>query len=120
MISPSRAPPPPDAALPRSCTACAPTSTRWIPSVTSSASRTSRRRRKTHRIAPFPVLLFGSEYWSGLRSWLEDWAVDQSCLRAEDLALMEVTDDPALVVERMEDAFEHLDPAPGDRPADGS
>lgn len=30
---------------------------------------------QTHKIKPFPVILFGSEYWGGFLDWLHDYTL---------------------------------------------
>lgn len=35
---------------------------------------------RTHRLAPFPVLLYGPEYWSGLVDWLRTSPVEAGSL----------------------------------------
>lgn len=57
--------------------------------------------RRTHRIEPFPVMLLGSSYWSGLREWLRNAAVPTGALDRADLEMMEITDDPEAVVARV-------------------
>lgn len=56
---------------------------------------------RTHRLAPFPVLLYGSEYWSGLRDWLAREAVTAGCLSEADLGLFELVDEPEAVAARV-------------------
>lgn len=53
---------------------------------------------QTHRIKPFPIVLFGSEYWSGLVQWFKDQLVPNKFCSEEDLDLFMVTDDPDEVV----------------------
>ncbi len=63
---------------------------------------------RTHRLTPFPVILFGSEYWSGLLDWLAAVAVPQGTLRAADLESFELLDDPEDVVDRVSRGYESL------------
>lgn len=60
---------------------------------------------KTHRLSPFPVLLYGSSYWSGLREWLTSTAVSGGALAPEDPARLEIVDDPEAVVRRVVEAY---------------
>jgi uncharacterized protein (TIGR00730 family) len=48
---------------------------------------------QTGKIDPFPVVLFGSEYWGGLLDWLRKGALRLGLVSEEDLALVCVTDD---------------------------
>ncbi len=53
---------------------------------------------QTHRIKPFPIVLFGTEFWSGLIDWFKDQLVTNGFCDEEDLDLFIVTDDTAEVV----------------------
>lgn len=64
--------------------------------------------KRTHVIEPFPVILMGSEYWKGLLDWLGSACVDAGTLSPDDLEAFEITDDPALVVSRVERCHEEL------------
>ena len=48
---------------------------------------------QTHKIRPFPMVLMGSEFWGGLKSWLEDTLINEGVIAPEDLDLFIVTDD---------------------------
>ena len=50
---------------------------------------------QTHKIRPFPVVLIGTEFWSGLMDWLLKTVVDGGMISAEDLTLFTITDDVA-------------------------
>ncbi len=56
---------------------------------------------QTHKIRPFPMILVGRDYWRGLVDWLHGQAVARGYLDATDLNFMEITDDPAEVVEHI-------------------
>ncbi|MEY1661768.1 TIGR00730 family Rossman fold protein [Isoalcanivorax beigongshangi] len=47
---------------------------------------------QTGKIKPFPIVLFGSDYWSGLIDWLRDRMLAEGCISPGDLDLMQVTD----------------------------
>lgn len=49
---------------------------------------------QTGKIEHFPVVLFGSEYWRGLREWMEDSMLGEGCISQEGLSLCTVTNDP--------------------------
>ena len=49
---------------------------------------------QTGKIEHFPIVLFGSRYWSGLVDWLRAQAVKQGMVTGEELELMRFTDDP--------------------------
>jgi uncharacterized protein (TIGR00730 family) len=53
---------------------------------------------QTHRIKPFPVILFGSEYWGGLLEWIKSRLLGRGMIRSEDMDLFTLTDDPEVIV----------------------
>ena len=54
---------------------------------------------QTGKIRHFPVVLVGGSYWSGLLDWVRDRLLAEGKLAAADLSLMQVSEDPAEVVE---------------------
>jgi hypothetical protein len=54
---------------------------------------------QTRKIRNFPIVLFGSHYWSGLLVWLREAVLPGGKIAEHDLALFHVTDSPAEVVE---------------------
>jgi len=55
--------------------------------------------KQTRKIHDFPVILFGSSFWSGLVEWLSDQPLSERMVSRRDLALFRVTDDVNEVVE---------------------
>ncbi len=53
---------------------------------------------QTHRMRPFPVILFGKDYWSGLIDWIRNVLLDRKLVSPGDLDLISLTDDPEEVV----------------------
>ncbi|MBI9078440.1 MAG: TIGR00730 family Rossman fold protein [Pseudodesulfovibrio sp.] len=53
---------------------------------------------QTHRIKPFPIVLFGTEFWTGLIDWFKDQMVGNGYCNPEDLDLFIITDDVNEVV----------------------
>ena len=49
---------------------------------------------QTEKIERFPVVLYGTEYWSGLLDWVRATMVSEGALSEDELALIELTDDP--------------------------
>lgn len=47
---------------------------------------------QTDKIRPFPVVLFGSDYWSGMIDWLNKTMVENKMIKPEDLSIFTVTD----------------------------
>ena len=54
---------------------------------------------QTQRIKPFPIVLVGSSFWSGLVEWLKQSFIGNGTISEEDMDLFEIIDDPADVVE---------------------
>ena len=48
---------------------------------------------QTQKVTSFPVVLIGTEYWSGLLAWLRDTVLADGKLSEADLDLLVVTDD---------------------------
>ena len=48
---------------------------------------------QTKRIKPFPIVLVGSEFWTGLVDWLQDKLLGNGNISSEDMFLFEVMDD---------------------------
>ncbi|RBY79520.1 TIGR00730 family Rossman fold protein [Geodermatophilus sp. TF02-6] len=59
---------------------------------------------QTRKVTRFPVVLFGSEYWSGLVDWIRRTMVPAATIRAGDLDLFRVTDDVDEVVRLIREA----------------
>ncbi len=49
---------------------------------------------QTHKSTPFPVVLMGSKFWSGLLDWLKSTMLEAGNISPENLELFSVTDDP--------------------------
>ena len=49
---------------------------------------------QTGKIDHFPIVLFGHAYWDGLLTWIRTEGLPRAYLQAEDLELVQVTDDP--------------------------
>ena len=61
---------------------------------------------QTGRITHFPVILFGSAYWQGLRQWIHEVLLGEGKIAAPDLELLVVTDEPEHACEVIERFFE--------------
>ena len=53
---------------------------------------------QTRKVTRFPVILFGTEYWSGLLDWIRSTMAATGTISPADLDLLTVTDDVAEVV----------------------
>lgn len=69
---------------------------------------------QTEKIQRFPIILIGTEFWSGLVEWIRARLVDEKMINADDPDLFYVTDDPKEAVDfcvrahaqRMDDLLE--------------
>ena len=62
---------------------------------------------QTSKIRRFPVVLFGSEYWTGLVEWMKSTMLAEGCIDEEDFELFAVVDDPLEVVRIIKSFCEH-------------
>ena len=49
---------------------------------------------QTRKIRNFPIVMFGSQYWRGMLSWLTSTMLNEKNINPEDLKLMHLTDSP--------------------------
>lgn len=54
---------------------------------------------QTEKITAFPIVLLGSEFWAGLLDWVRSTLVTEGMIKASDVDLVTVTDDPQAAVE---------------------
>ncbi|MCZ6558440.1 MAG: TIGR00730 family Rossman fold protein [SAR324 cluster bacterium] len=54
---------------------------------------------QTNKIRPFPVVLIGEAYWSGLISWMRQHTLGNGMISEEDMSLFHLTDDIREAVE---------------------
>ena len=53
---------------------------------------------QTDRIKPFPVILVGNNYWTGLVNWIRERLLGTGKISPEDMELIQLIDDPDEVV----------------------
>lgn len=53
---------------------------------------------QTKRVKPFPVILVGRDYWSGLLDWIRTNLLQDGLVSSADLDIVQVLDDPAEIV----------------------
>lgn len=53
---------------------------------------------QTERIKPFPIVLVGSDFWTGLVDWIKDRLLESGNISSEDMSLFKVLDDADDVV----------------------
>ena len=54
---------------------------------------------QTHRIKPLPVILVDSQYWGGLKAWIETRLLADKKVSEKDMAIIQVLDDPEEIVD---------------------
>jgi uncharacterized protein (TIGR00730 family) len=62
----------------------------------------------TGKITKFPIVLFGSEYWSGLLDWLKTTMLADGKIGQDELALLRLADEPDEVVKIIKEAHAGL------------
>jgi uncharacterized protein (TIGR00730 family) len=65
--------------------------------------------RQTEKIRYFPIVLIGTDYWSGLVDWMRESVLGAGNIAADDVRMLEVCDDPGDVLRILEDV-EHRRP----------
>jgi len=70
---------------------------------------------QTKKVTRFPVILMGSEYWSGLVDWIKQTLLKDGKVSESDLDLIQVTDDVDQAVQIIVDADAALAAADGKR-----
>jgi len=48
---------------------------------------------QTRKVTSFPIVLIGTDYWSGLIDWLRGTVLEQNKISAADLDMLQLTDD---------------------------
>ena len=61
---------------------------------------------QTGKVLHFPVVLFGSEYWTPLRSWVRERLLPDGMISPDDLKLLHLTDDEQEAVDVVVDCYE--------------
>jgi len=54
---------------------------------------------QTHKIKPFPVVLFNSQYWQGFLDWLQSSVLARGFISEDEFNLLRVCDHPDEVIE---------------------
>jgi hypothetical protein len=63
---------------------------------------------QTQKIRHFPVILFGSSFWSGLIEWLEQRVLTTGCIKQEDLQLFHLVDEVDQVLPIIQSHYKNL------------
>jgi uncharacterized protein (TIGR00730 family) len=57
---------------------------------------------QTKKVEHFPVILMGTEYWTGMVDWIRATLLKEAAINAADVDLLRLTDDPAEALEIIE------------------
>ena len=67
---------------------------------------------QTKKVNPFPIILMGKEYWSGMLDWIRTRMVEEGTVSKTDLNIFSVTDDPNEAVRTVTDFYKATAHAP--------
>ena len=75
---------------------------------------------QTGKVRRVPLILVGSEFWSGMRDWIRDRLAVDGMVSPEDVDLLQVIDDPQAVVDAIFDHYHTrgFEPSPAEREAE--
>ena len=60
---------------------------------------------QTKKVSNFPVILYGSKYWSGLLNWIRETMLEEEKVSVDDVALLRISDDPEEICDIVCDAY---------------
>jgi len=63
---------------------------------------------QTKKIRHFPIILYGTSFWSGLIAWLKAHVLELGCIDKEDLDLFYIVDKPDEVLPIIQKHYEEL------------
>lgn len=68
---------------------------------------------QTKKIAKFPIVLVGKDYWKGMKAWVEEKVLsDQNNISAKDLDIFHIVDTPDDAVKIIDDFYKKYDHKP--------
>jgi len=73
---------------------------------------------QTGKVVHFPVVLYGSAYWSGLSGWLHDRVLAEAKIAETDLEIFRILDDPSETIDYIQSVLRRREAtvAPADLP----
>jgi hypothetical protein len=60
---------------------------------------------QTHKIARFPIVLVGKNYWKGLMTWIEDTMIAEKNISPEDLDMFKLVDTAEEAVQQINEFY---------------
>ncbi|MBI2618702.1 MAG: TIGR00730 family Rossman fold protein [Ignavibacteriales bacterium] len=64
---------------------------------------------QTKKTRPFPVILMGKEYWSGLIEWMRTTMTSAGNISEEEMSLFSVTDDPVAAADIIAEFYRKIE-----------
>src|SRR5256886_15198158 len=61
---------------------------------------------QTKKVSNFPVILYGSRYWSGLLNWIRETMLAEEKVSVDDVTLLRISDDPEEICRMVCEAYE--------------
>lgn len=62
---------------------------------------------QTGKTRKIPIILVGTEFWSGLIDWFKNTMVSAGTIDSQDLQLIKIIDEPQAIVDAIFDHYEH-------------
>jgi uncharacterized protein (TIGR00730 family) len=62
---------------------------------------------QTHKLVRFPIVMVGTEYWSGLINWIQERLVEEKNINEEDMKIFTLVDDAAEAAAVIDDYYNH-------------
>ncbi len=57
---------------------------------------------QTHKIRPFPIILYDSKFWKGFLDWLRETVLNRGMVSEEDFDLLRICDQPVEVADAVQ------------------
>lgn len=61
---------------------------------------------QTKKIQPIPIILVGSDFWGGLKDWIQSTMLQEAKINLEDMDLMPIVDEPEEVIKIIKEFYE--------------
>src|SRR3546814_20664626 len=72
---------------------------------------------QTRKVPPAPIVLIGTEFWSGLIDWIKVQLLKQRLIGPQDLEMININDDLDVVMQDIEEFCRHYAEERDQRPA---
>lgn len=60
---------------------------------------------QTKKIQPIPIILVGSEFWGGLKDWIQNTMLREGKISPDDMDLMPIVDEPEEAIQIIKDFY---------------